>query len=195
MTKILRRKGLDKGVCDDIRFMTLTLKTFPALNRETLDTVRKYFQNMIRRVGWKKYVLGGLYVIEVTRVRNGYHYHFHILYYGFYFPWDELRSLWKKVTQHSWIVHVSRVQNGKKAFDYCLRYVTKCEKGNIEPSEYELIFHGKKLVQFFGCWTKLRSIKLPVLCSECGSSNWIVEWELYGHWTSIESYKGGGDDP
>lgn len=178
VTRILKRKGLDRGIDSNIRFMTLTLKTLPELNRVTLMNVRNYFRKMIRRVKWKKYVLGGLYVIEVTRVKNGYHYHFHVLYYGYYFPYAELQNLWSTVTNGSYIVWISAVQDGKNAFNYCLRYVTKCEKGNIDPEEYEEIFHKIKLVQFFGCWTRLKQQRLHIACPHCGADKWITEFEV-----------------
>lgn len=194
VTKILKRKGLDKGIDGNIRFMTLTLKTLPDLNRVTLERVRNYFRKLIRRVGWKRYVLGGLYVIEVTRVKSGYHYHFHVLYYGHYFPYAELQSLWYRVTNGSYICWITAVQDGKKAFDYCLRYVTKCEKGNIDSAEYEYIFHKIKLVQFFGCWTKLKQQKIHIPCRECGFDAWITEYEIMSFERQPWGTSRGGDD-
>jgi hypothetical protein len=194
VTITLARKGLLRKKPEGIRFMTLTLKTLPDMNRETLDFVRDKFRKLIRRKGWKKYVCGGLYVIEITKVKEGFHYHFHILYQGKYFPYGELQYLWKQVTGQSYIIWLSALKDASNAFSYLLDYVTKCEVGNISKEEYDSTFKGVKLVQFFGSWTKIHGIKTKCKCKNCKKSNWVMEYEY--RWMNPGLYIGniGGDD-
>ena len=128
INKTLRKKGLLNAGYKDIRFITLTLKPIQELSVEKMNEVRDYFRKLIRRKNWKKYVTGGLYVIEVTKSAAGYHYHFHILYRGSYYPYQELRSTWNDVTKGSYIVWVTRCKDLKHSFDYLLYYVSKVGK-------------------------------------------------------------------
>jgi len=193
ITKTLARKNMQKRKAENVRFMTLTLKSLPNLDRRTTDIVRGYFRKLIRRKGWKKYVTGGLYVIEVTRTNQGYHYHFHVLYQGKYFPYPELQYLWKKITGESYIVWLSSISDASGAFNYLLDYVGKVEKGNIKREDYDRAFKGIKLVQFFGTWTKIKGIKLSCKCKKCKESDWLMPWEY--KWDFKDHYiaQGGGD--
>ena len=160
------------------RFMTLTLKSEKELSPDKIKQVRSYFQKFIRWKLWKKYVFGGLYVIEVTYTKSGYHYHFHILYEGQYFPWAELMNGWKRATKGSYIVYIERPQEAKKVSEYMLDYVTKVEKSNIPKEQYSEVLKGIKLVQFFGIWTKGKSIKLKAVCPFCHTSNWMHPFDV-----------------
>ena len=199
--KTLNKKGLINKPPRDLRFMTLTLKSLQSLDPLTIVKVRDYFRHLIRRKLWKKYVHGGLYVIEVTKTNNGYHYHFHVIFQGQYFPHGELMKLWKDVTGGSYIVHLSRIYDTEKSFSYVLSYVSKVEKGNIDSNEYAETFKGIKLVQFFGYWCKLKSPKIPVVCTACKCQHWVSEWDIilleqtpWGH-IEIEFNDTAGKDP
>lgn len=171
--KTLAKKGMVGSQLPNIRFMTLTLKPIPDLTRERVDEVRGYFRKLIRLKTWKRYVHGGLYVIEVTQTEKGYHYHFHVLYQGKYFPFLELRRIWKKVTNGSYIVWIKRCRDLKKSMDYLLYYISKIEKGNIPESDFVKAFKGIKLIQFFGIWCRLKGCVEKALCKLCGSTDWI----------------------
>jgi len=172
-----RKPGLMKKL-RDIRFMTLTVKSRAEFSAEEIKEIRKYFQKLIRRKLWKKYVTGGLYVMEVTHTRAGYHYHYHILYEGKFFPWAELMVEWKKVTQGSYIVYIERPKEIKNTTNYVLDYVTKVEKSNIPKHEFAEVMKGIKLVNFFGCWTKGKSIKLSQECAICHKNNWLSPFDV-----------------
>lgn len=177
--KTLNKKGLLKRIPADLRFMTLTVRSFGELSVERVQQCKNYFRRLIRLKGWKKYVTGGLYAIEVTKNQAGYHYHFHVIYSGKYFPYAELRHLWKKVTGDSYVVWISRIYDAEKSFAYVLKYISKVEKGNIDKTLYATAFKGIKLVQFFGTWCRLTGTKEKIKCPICQGDDWWSEFDEY----------------
>jgi len=171
--KTLSRKGLLDGRIRGLRFMTLTIKSVPELNHQVVDMIRGYWRRLIRRKLFKKYVQGGMYVIEVTKTSKGYHIHIHCVYIGSYFPYMELRRIWKQITSGSYICWISRCKDSSAVFAYMAKYMTKTDLGGIESSEYLAVFKGIKLLQCFGLWTKLKKIKEVYCCSNCHFSDWM----------------------
>ena len=157
--------------------MTLTVKSELNFGREEIYKIRGYFRRLIRLRSWKKHVIGGLYVIEITHTKNGFHFHFHILYQGEYYPFEKLRYDWKYITGDSYIIWISGVRDSQNSFDYLLDYVTKSETGNIPREVFAREMKGIKLVQFFGVWTKIKGIIKKSKCKICNASNWISQFD------------------
>lgn len=170
VNRTLNRRDLYKNPPSGLRFMTLTIKSVPTLDRKSIDTIRGYFRKLIRRKVWKRYVKGGLYVIECTKTNAGYHLHLHILYQGEYFPYRALCNQWKEVSEGSYICWISKVKDSEYALGYVLKYVSKVEKSNIPAEEYLKAFKGIKLVQMFGTWTRGSIPREKAKCRFCGNS-------------------------
>ena len=80
------------------RFLTLTVPSGPDL-KERLDFLRKAFQRLRRSKVWKRYVRGGVAVLEITGGRRrGWHPHVHVIVDGKFIPKPELVVAWQKAT-------------------------------------------------------------------------------------------------
>lgn len=176
--KSLSKKGLLDRRIEGLRFMTLTVKSVAEFNREEIDKIRDYFRHLIRRKLWKKYVLGGMYVIEVTHTNKGYHIHLHILYSGKWFPWAQLMRIWKEITDGSYIIWISKVKDSTAAMNYVLGYISKVDKSNVDKTLYLKVVKGIKLLQFFGTWVKMHVQKKPCTCKMCQGTEWMLDLML-----------------
>lgn len=108
--------------------LELTVKNDHDLDK-CLDHLIASFRRLRQSSFWKKNVLGGVYVIEVTYSELfGWHPHLHIIFYSVYLPQFTLSHLWFRCTSDSTYVYIKRCNDRQHAINYVTKYVTKPEK-------------------------------------------------------------------
>lgn len=175
VNRTLNRKGLLGKRLNNLKLLTLTIKSEDMLSNSNVVKIRDYFRKLIRRSFWKKAVTGGIYCIEVTKTKNGFHYHIHVVYSGKFMHWAIIRQHWYDITKGSYIIHVKKATDAKGSMNYLAKYISKVESGQIGLDQYEMAFKGIKLLQYFGSWYKLTTVKLSPICKKCGSSDWLQD--------------------
>lgn len=137
--RLLNKYGsLLKGVSPNrLALITLTLKVNADSLSSKLDVIRKSWRKLIRRNAWKKYISGGLYVIESKKSQSGFwNVHIHCLVEVTYFrrnftifskgreqvkcdilhpdgtslTWQKLGDIWSKLTRGSYICDITPIQ-------------------------------------------------------------------------------------
>lgn len=101
-------------------------------------------------------VVGGIAFVEV-KATNGWHPHLHLLTAGYYFPHEELRRAWLRVTGDSSVVDIRAMKGPNEVVRYVVKYagkplsyaVTKAPERLKEAIE---TLAGRKLVFTFGSW-------------------------------------------
>lgn len=164
-----------------LRFMTLTVKNVPELTKDVVDNMKKVFRRFRRQKKVRKYVYAGLSVLEVTEKGNGWHPHFHVIYFGKYFPNKEehgrlLTECWQKACRglfETEITDVRPVKNLKKAFNELIKY---CGKGSsimdpIKEVDFLQVMKGRRLLSTWGFKEKIGR-KPKMVCPECGACDW-----------------------
>lgn len=141
---------------DACRFVTLTLRADNASLTDRLLRLRAAWKQLRRLRWWCDRVTGGFYGVEVTRGREGKHWHVHLhaLVDGQYLDQRTLSDLWLQCTGNSPIVDVRAVPARRQAARYVSKYVTKpasLERWTDEQIvEWTRAVHGQRLLQAFG---------------------------------------------
>jgi hypothetical protein len=109
------------------RFITLTLRHSDAPLADQLAHLKASFKRLRQTTTWKKRVLGGLAVIEITRhsTKKTWHPHLHILARGTFIHQDLLSKLWSTASRGSHIVDIRAIKAGDQAADEIAGYVGK----------------------------------------------------------------------
>lgn len=159
--------------CSSIPFahLTLTVKSQPDL-KEMVVYIVSSFRRLRNRQLWKKHVVGGAFVLEVTHNSNGWHAHLHVIIQSTYMPYEQLLTAWTTITSSTG-VFIKRVP-ASIISHYLTKYITKTEldeEMQLEASEH---LKGMRMFQPFGSWHKpIASIVAPAaFCGECSHSAW-----------------------
>lgn len=164
------------------RFLTLTLRHDERPLGEQLTDLWRSFKRLRNSPVWRKHVFGGAAFFEVTRARDGAHWHphLHALVEGKYMPKKLLEEAWLKASRGSWIVDIRDASNQPLTARYVAAYATKGYAGSLlrdEANLPELItaLEGRRLAITFGSWRGF-SLRDPE-----GDETWIAVlplWEL-----------------
>lgn len=119
-----------------VRMMTFTVRS-QAVLADQIGFLRGCFRDLRRRRAWKRYVKGYLVTMEITRGAAGWHAHLHVLADGSYWPFEDLRCEWKKVTKGEGSVDIRRAGSVKEALKYVVK--PKCLAGMDGAAMDELI--------------------------------------------------------
>jgi len=158
VTEQLQGLMLNNG-CD--RMIILTVQTTFSPLAEEIDFLMKSFKRLRRSKTWRRFVDGGAYVLEITLNPHtlAWHPHLHIAYKGKYFPQKLLSMTWKGITQGSYVVWVSKIDEVAGAAREMAKYVGKPQRVEKYPPaqicEYAKAVHGLRMVQCFGSCYKL----------------------------------------
>ncbi len=163
--------------------MTLTIRNISEKEfcRKRVDELRRYFAKLIHRKFFKRAVKGGFYFIQVTNKGQGWHLHLHVIFNGLYIPKGFLVKAWYEITGGSYIVDIGFARTPAQAVKYLLSDF-QGRKGRVairdEDREiYNRVFKGRRLVQGFGEYAKVK-IKKKGICPKCGCDSWLTEWDL-----------------
>ncbi len=107
-----------------VRFLTLTQKHTDLSLDEQITRIKKSFAQLRRCAGWRKYVTGCVWFLQVKPSCGGkwWHVHLHMLLTGSYIPQKWLSEKWLKVTGDSKIVDIRSVCNLDSALSDVVRY-------------------------------------------------------------------------
>lgn len=178
----------------DLRFITLTIPNTPDVEAGVLTCLRA-FRRLRARRGWKNYVEGGVFVIEVTGRPNNWHAHLHIIAQGTYLPVRLLSAMWQAVSPGK-IVWIQRTPP-QTAIHYVTKYLSKCALPDFLRHEVGLALKRFRLFQPFGCWhgLKLPPLRVNRACRKCGHTAWIpaylltADMDRYNMWLASHQLK------
>lgn len=164
----------------EIRFLTLTIKSEHNLEKQ-IRSLQKSFRRLRQRSSWKRKVVGGAFVVEITRPNEMWHAHIHCIIAGSYYPFKSLLNQWMQVSPGRG-VYIKKIPPGL-AVRYLSKYMTKPDETLSENDEYTVSFalKGVRLFQPFGTWhgfcKDLKNNHPP--CKQCGStSGFITQWDI-----------------
>ena len=156
-----------------VRFMTLTLRASSKPLNFVLSRLLSSFRKLRQQKLWRKCVAGGAAVVEITRGKNGSHWHVHLhaLTVGTWINDDLLASGWKKATGDSSIIDVRLVRDPAKAVGYLAGYATKGWTQQVLSNpdwllECILSLRGRRLLIPFGSWFGVDEVLRQVECDD-----------------------------
>ena len=160
-----------------LRFLTLTFKNVNSIDELDYNTYLKSLQKFMHRVNVSRRIYKYIYKFECPNKTEeaGYNPHFHILYYGTFFPVRELSQVWSECSGGNPIVDIRVVKSVKGASNEIIKY---CGKSNyfINPTENAKFLIKMKGRKFLGVSGFKRSPKGQLVCEECGGTDWEVIW-------------------
>jgi hypothetical protein len=152
--------------------LTLTLANIPdcQIARWHITRLREAFSKLRHR--FKPAIQDGYYIIQATNSGAGWHLHMHVLYRGGYLSKSAISKAWNEITKGSYIVDIKLVERYQKALQYLLSDFRG--KPRIREQDYKIynqLFHGSRLVQGFGEYSKIK-LRVPYRCPACGDCSW-----------------------
>lgn len=154
------------------KHLTLTIRNSESLAEQVKHLVAS-FRRLRQRAFFKKAVIGGAFVIEITGEHGCWHAHIHAVLYSYYMHWEKLYRLWHKVSggQH---IHIGMVPPLA-----CAKYLTKYVSKGCDIPEHSRVEANEALKSFrlynpFGSWYHLSAEYVPDKpgCPMCGGHQW-----------------------
>jgi hypothetical protein len=174
------------------RFVTLTLKhsTDPLL--EQVTRLQRCFARLRGTKAWRTHVVGGAAFVEVKWIENTgeWHPHFHVICQGRYFPKDDLKAAWWRITGDSYITDIRFVEDEKAVARYVVKYASKPANDSfigrpVQLDEVIAAFCGRRLCHTFGTWRGLKLTESP------SSGDWVSIGSL--HSVALDAVQGCGE--
>lgn len=141
---------------DAPRFATFTLRHREASLKSEVERLAAAFKKLRKIERWKECVLGGVWVIEVTRnARTGrWHVHLHTILEGTFYAQKALSADWLAATGDSDVVDIRAVHSQQSVAKYLAAYVAKSAAmerwHGDQVREYAAALHGRRLIGTFG---------------------------------------------
>lgn len=138
------------------RQIILTIRSTDGDLHGQLSFLRKSFARLRRSAIWKRIVKGGCYTVEVTcnEQTSQWHPHLHVLYDGDFFPHQQLRALWNRITETAEVVWISEVHDLEGMAKELTKYIGKPANvkhwSPIQIREYATATQGARLMHNFG---------------------------------------------
>lgn len=138
------------------RMIILTVRSHDLPLDMQIISLLQAFKRLRARSVWKRYVTGGVYVLEITmNAKTGlWHPHLHVLVKGTYFPQAELAKHWREITDGSNIVWTSKINDIPGAARELAKYIGKPQRvADLEPHqirEYARAVKSVRMIQTFG---------------------------------------------
>lgn len=157
----------------NFKFVTLSTVSQESA-RDAVEVLVKSFRRLRQRAFWKSKVRGGVFVIEVTYSKSGYHAHLHIICHSRYLSWDKLQFNWNHCSG-GLSVYIQNLPT-EKAINYACKYIGKCPVDEEKQLEVSAALKGTRLVNFFGSFHGLaNAVKVPhSVCPHCGNTHFMV---------------------
>ncbi len=159
---------MEQHPSDSWQFHTFTLKHSSTPLSRQLDRLVKSFRKLRQRALWKRHVITGYAVIEVTfhpagsysttgrfREDDEWHPHLHVVARTDFIPWGELRAAWLSVTGDSDAIDCRVCDSATHAAHYVAKYVGKPPDVRLEgnrkrAAEYYHSLKARRLLMPFG---------------------------------------------
>lgn len=154
------RPGLIERCRDKrVRFVTLTRRGDQENLSACIDHVYRSFTKLRSCRLWRSCVTGGAAVLEITRGKDGSHWHVHLhcLVIGSYIDQRRLSDAWRVASGGSFIVHVREVKDHEAGVYYVSKYLTKGFDRSVVSDPDALIecvcaLRGRRVLATFGEW-------------------------------------------
>lgn len=169
---------------DSPRFMTLTVPHCDDDLRVQLDRIMVQLRELRKTSAWRRYVLGGVWSLEITynRTTGQWHPHVHIVFDGSYFPQPELKQEWSRIQAAESIVDVRQVVSRRAAARYIAKYVSKALQVEDWPdgkiTEYANATHRRRTIHTFGSCHGISTEADPVENQPAPSQRTVGVWVL-----------------
>jgi len=178
---LIRNRPVVKGTM--LKLLTLTLKSDENLERMVKHLV-KSFRKLRQRKQFKKWVVGGAFVIEVVNKSGLWHAHIHAVVQAYLINWSILRDMWKECSGGSTGVDIRN-----KPAHVCLAYITKYISKSELSTDLQFIasnaLRSYRLFNPFGEWyaVNLAYVPSPSICPTCQAPASFLPWEVFqGFW-------------
>lgn len=181
---------------ETVRMVTLTVRNIPDENfhKGRVKWIRSCFNKLRHRKMWKLRVVGGFYFVHTTHTEKGWHLHIHLIYRGDFLPHLWLRRAWSDITGGSYIVDI-RARGYPAAAETAVRYLLSDlhQKPDIregDKDQFNSVFHGARLLQGFGEYSRCKPERKPLVCPDCGGTDWwIPEFDReYHEWQQEHAF-------
>lgn len=169
-----------------LRFLTLTIRSEADLSG-MLPGLLRSFRRLRQRSFWRKRVMGGAFVIEITYGRLGWHAHIHAILYSKYLAFNRLLKLWMSVSTGRG-VYIKEIPTSH-AVGYLTKYLIKPAVPTDFSETLNDILKGYRLFQPIGNWINLlKDFHLEKRgCPRCGSHSWFPLLILYSKYSPANS--------
>lgn len=141
------------------RLITLTMAGNNAPLKDCMVGLNESFIKLRRTEFWKRTVSGGAWFQEITRGREGRHWHAHAhaITCGTWVDWHRLKAEWAMASGGSYVVDVRAVDDNKGqaryVSDYCSKGVSRSLYYNHDLLvEAVIALKGSRLIGTFGDW-------------------------------------------
>jgi len=172
---------------DRPKFVTFTLRHSSAELNWQISCEYNAFRNLRLNPDFKKYVQGGIWFFHIKKSETDYqwHNHLHCLFDSYYYPQNELKKAWSKVTGGSYIVDIRPIRSPKKAANDAARYAAcPCNVTDLTHDELLEVYyalHGRRICGAFGT-AKGVPLKPPKL-------EHPEQWENVGSITAVNGLR------
>jgi hypothetical protein len=172
---LIKNADFSKGYF--LGMITVSLSNPPSLG-EGIKELQKNFSRFRRSKLWKRYIRGGVYVIEITGGPGSWHPHIHCLVEQKFLSWKTFQSRWQSLTGAT-AFHVKKIPAGA-AERYITKYLAKPVGTPPEVAAVAKDLAHVRLFQPFGSWHGVLKSwsKLPYNCPNCGETMWLP-WDLF----------------
>lgn len=169
------------------KHLVLTIPNCEDLN-SGIDLLISSFRRLRHRKFWQRSVIGGFYVLEVTRTGDLWHPHLHIVMYSLFVHWKTILRAWNVSSHVGCHIHINRIFHGVGIANYIAKYVSK--PFDVPPEHtftLDCCTKHRRLFSMFGDMSHLFKThqfpKFVMPCPKCGNTHWIpdVVMDIYKH--------------
>lgn len=186
---------------DSARLLTLTVRSTAAPLQQQITDLYAAFRRLRRREAWKKHVLGGVAVLEVTwsQKLQMWHPHLHCVIDGCFWDQRQIVREWEAVVGDHAGVDIRLVTSRAQIAKYVAKYVTKsatpADAPNRELVEWCHALRGTRTLLTFGSVCRRRAGKAVMVdaASEVPpTSTEKTQWERVCHMGALMEAALGG---
>jgi len=166
-----------------LKHLTLTVRNHQDLAQMVKHLVRS-FRRLRQRAYFKKHVVGGAFVIEITEKGHGWHAHIHCVIQAFRIEWQIIRNLWRQCTGGSTGVDI-RNRSAVSCIQYLTKYISKSDLPIDLQSVASDALKNYRLFNPFGSWFAINKqyVHPPSRCPKCRALNSYLPWDIiFGAW-------------
>lgn len=157
------------------KFLTLTLRTTWELNKGTIQRVRRFVKNLLRRRPFNRLIYGGFYTIEIKPKSIGWNIHVHLIIDAKFIPVKLISKHWKEITKYSFVVDIRAIWYRRGALSYVLKYLCKTPvMDKWQEGVYLQATNNLKIIQSFGSMYNVKIQKTKYRCSFCGNESVVI---------------------
>lgn len=167
--RIIEKRRLRPGT--SFKHLVLTVRNTED-PRDGLGCLLKGIKLFRSRKSWKRHVIGGAYVIEVTGGPGNWHIHAHFVIESYYWSVSQIKTEWESITG-AWSVFIKEMAV-KSIIYYLTKYLSKGTDLKTQKDDINRVLKGRRMFQPFGDWHSDAPVFIPIRykCEVCHDSRW-----------------------